>query len=408
MTTTTTLVHRPYNGPLEWWREGLVYEVGSTHLGRVELDASHGLIDHVLSLGLGSVVLRPSLLDAVNDVDALRSFIDEAHAKGLRVLVRVSGAQDPVTGARALEHHPITAGNEAEGEGILERSETFLATGADGVDLGFIVPPDVARETDLDRLSEYFAVLQGLVAEYVDDGIIGADVSADYPDALRHHLQDDWLHHLRDDSLMLSRWDRESLTRHISRSLEEHDRFGAVPVWRYLPEYHLDDEHDPGDGRRWFETDADERLRRALALQALVLALPGSVYLRQGDEVGLLDTDKPDSPTELAQAVNTLAHSQGSEFGSPLATVRHATLQRREHALSTGPLAFVEGMEWCPRGALTLLTRDVLVLVNTTDAPVALPEGAEIILASRTLEQSEGRLLVPPSTTTWLVAESVR
>lgn len=408
MTTTTTLVHRPYNGPLEWWREGLVYEVGSSSLGSVELDALHGLVDHVLSLGLGAVLLRPSLLDAVNDVDALRSFIDDAHGKGLRVLLRVSGAQGPVTGARALEHHPIVVGHETEGEGILERAETFLSAGADGVDLGLIVPPDVASETDLDRLSEYFAVLQGLVAEYVDDGIIGADVSANYPDALRHHLQDDWLHHLRDDSLTLSRWDRESLTRHINRSLEEHDRFGAVPTWRYLPDYHIDADRDPGDGRRWFEIDEAERRRRSLALQALALALPGSVYLRQGDEVGLLDADKPESPTELAQTVNALAHGQGIEFGSPLATVRHATLQRREHALSTAPLAFVEGMEWCPQQALALLARDVLVLVNTTDAPIALPEGTEIILASRALEQSEGRLLVPPSTTTWLAAESMR
>ena len=33
-------------------------------------------------------------------------------------------------------------------------------------------------------------MLHGQLAEYVDEGIIGADVTADYPESLRHHLQD--------------------------------------------------------------------------------------------------------------------------------------------------------------------------------------------------------------------------
>ena len=111
------------------------------------------------------------------------------------------------------------------------------------------MPPEVDRQTDLNRLSDYFAILQALVAEHVDEGLIGADVSAVYPEALRHHLEDDWLHHLRDDALMLVCWDADSLTRHITHSLDEHDRFGAPPVWRYLPSYRLMEHTDPGDGR---------------------------------------------------------------------------------------------------------------------------------------------------------------
>ena len=72
-------------------------------------------------------------------------------------------------------------------------------------------------------------MLHGQLAEYVDEGIIGADVTADYPESLRHHLQDDWVHHLRDDCLTLTRWSAESLTSHLTRSLDEHDRFGAPP-----------------------------------------------------------------------------------------------------------------------------------------------------------------------------------
>ena len=38
VTTTTTLVHRPYDGPEEWWRHALVYEIPSPDLGAADLD----------------------------------------------------------------------------------------------------------------------------------------------------------------------------------------------------------------------------------------------------------------------------------------------------------------------------------------------------------------------------------
>ena len=82
------------------------------------------------------------------------------------------------------------------------------------------------------------------------------------------------MHHLRDDCLTLTRWDAESLTSHLTRSLDEHDRFGATPTWRFLPPHILSEHLDPGDGQRWYSVDHDERLRRGLALQAMMLALP--------------------------------------------------------------------------------------------------------------------------------------
>lgn len=407
MTTTTTLVHRVYNGPLEWWRDGLVYEIGSFEIGSVGLDAARGILDHVHSLGFSVVLVRPSLVSVDGDLSSFRSFSERAHALGLRVIVRVSGALGPVTGPHAHEVNPIFVGHERGAEGLLERAAAFLAEGADGVDLGTIVPPEVTDVTDLDRLSNYFALLQGLIAEHVDEGIIGADVSADYPRTLYHHLQDDWLHHLRDDALMLTRWDTGSLTRHITRSLDDHDRFGAPPVWRYLPSYRLVEATNPGDGRRWFETDDETRGRRSLALQALILALPGAIYLRQGDEICLPDKDRPDHPQDLTRLVAERADDQEEQFGSPLATMRYATHVRREHDLATAPLAFVEGLEWCPPDVLTFLIRDVLVLVNTSEQGVLLPDQSQVLLSSAALGQEDGRLVVPPTTTTWLVASTV-
>ena len=174
MTTTTTLIHRVYNGPLEWWRDGLVYEIGSLDIGAADLEAAHGVLDHVASLGFNVVLVRPSRVPIDGDLSSFRSFAGRAHELGLRVITRISGALGPVTGAHAHDAGPIFTGQERGREGLMERAAAFLAEGADGVDLGTIVPPHISAETDLGLLSERFAILQALVAEHVDDGLIGA------------------------------------------------------------------------------------------------------------------------------------------------------------------------------------------------------------------------------------------
>ena len=407
MTTTTTLVHRPYDGPEEWWRHALVYEVPSPALGAADLERTESIIEHALYLRMDAVIIRPSLLDVSSEIDSIRRFIDSAGRRGLRTIVRISGALGPITGPYAKRTTSFVTGLEGAGDDLLRRSEAYLQAGAVGIDLGTIVPPQITTEIRLDRLSAYFAMLHGQLAEYVEEGIIGADVTADYPDSLRHHLQDDWVHHLRDDCLTLTRWNAESLTSHLTRSLDEHDRFGAPPTWRFLPPHILSEHLDPGDGQRWYSVDHDQRLRRGLALQAMMLALPGSLYLRQGDEIALSDADKPTAPLELADMVAEHTRGQSSQFGSPAATVRHAAHVRLEYNLACAPLAFVTGLEWCPSEALTFLVRGVLVVVNTSDAPIVLPPEAKVLLSSQPLRQDQGRLLVPPTTATWLEATTV-
>ena len=407
MTTTTTLVHRPYDGPEEWWRHALVYEIPSPALGAAELNRTTPIIEHALYLGMDALLIRPSLLEVSSEIDSIRRFIDAAGEQGLRTIVRISGALGPITGPYAKQTNSFITGLEGAGDDLLRRSEAYLRAGAAGIDLGTIVSPQVTNEIRLDRLSAYCAMLHGQLAEYVEEGIIGADVTADYPDSLRHHLQDDWVHHLRDDCLTLTRWDAESLTSHLTRSLDEHDRFGATPTWRFLPPHILSEHLDPGDGQRWYSVDHDERLRRGLALQAMMLALPGSLYLRQGDEIALSDSDKPTAPLELADMVIEHTQGQASQFGSPAATVRHAAHVRLEYNLACAPLAFVTGLEWCPAEALAFLVRGVLVVVNTSDAPIVLPPEAKVLLSSQPLRQDQGRLLVPPTTATWLEATTV-
>ena len=57
-TTTTTLVHRPYNGPSQWWREGLVYEVISPEVTADDLRGALDDLAHVSSLGFQTLLYR--------------------------------------------------------------------------------------------------------------------------------------------------------------------------------------------------------------------------------------------------------------------------------------------------------------------------------------------------------------
>ena len=63
-----------------------------------------------------------------------------------------------------------------------------------------------------------------------------------------------------------------------------------------------------------------------------------------------------------------------------------AKLIQHERRLAVALLVFVTGLDWCPPRALTLLARDVLVMVNTTDEPVILPQGANVLLSLQGLE----------------------
>ncbi|CAO1649498.1 Alpha-glucosidase [Salinibacterium sp. NYA9b] len=180
-------------------------------------------------------------------------------------------------------------------------------------------------------------------------------------------------------------------------------------------------------------------LRRARAATALMLALPGSAYLYQGEELGLPEViDLPDEarqdptwfrtngerygrdgcrvpipweanspsygfgPTDaswLPQPAEwaTLARdAQRDDSTSTLSLYRNALALRRAHELATNEL------EWLDTGADTVLgfrTGDVRVFANTGDTGVALPAG-DVLLSSGPLADDQ----LPADTTVWLRA----
>jgi alpha-glucosidase len=180
-------------------------------------------------------------------------------------------------------------------------------------------------------------------------------------------------------------------------------------------------------------------LRRARAATALMLALPGSSYLYQGEELGLPEViDLPDDarqdptwfrtngerygrdgcrvplpwegsapsygfgPTDAswlpqpAQWAELARDRQRGVEGSTLELYRAALGLRREHDLGSGALEWLPGF---PDSVVALRNGAVIVVANTGDSPVELPAG-DVLLASDALTGRE----LPADTTAWLAA----
>ncbi len=118
------------------------------------------------------------------------------------------------------------------------------------------------------------------------------------------------LHQVFYFDLMLQSWDATAFQTTIQETLASVPDDGGVPTWtlnnhdvhRMVTRYGLVSEHsiatDDANARRTRMrgvVDVDLGLRRARAAALLLLALPGSVYLYQGEELGLPEVlDLPD------------------------------------------------------------------------------------------------------------------
>ncbi|WP_374226987.1 glycoside hydrolase family 13 protein [Streptomyces sp. JJ38] len=256
--------------------------------------------------------------------------------------------------------------------------------------------------------------------------------------------------------LLRAGWDRAAFHRTIDESLARTSGSATSCTWvlsnhdvvRHATRYGLPQVPGPlgQDGRAWLRGDGTHPpldtalgLRRARAATLLMLALPGSAYLYQGEELGLhevgdLPRDALQDPTHLRSQGRDKgrdgcrvplpwtvdgpsfgfgpagAHlpqppwfgpasveAQDGTEGSTLELYRQALALRRklqsseelrwEEDAATGPvLAFRRPGGW-------------ISATNFGDAPAPLPEG-DVVLGSAPLEDG----MLPPDCTAWVVA----
>jgi len=270
------------------------------------------------------------------------------------------------------------------------------------------------------------------------------------PSRLAKYLRPDEMQQAFNFEFLTSKWNAANYRKVIDSSLTANEAVGAPTTWvlsnhdvvRHASRFGLKDPGSRPNGIYATDEQPDEvlGLRRARAGTLFMLALPGSAYLYQGEELGLPEhTSLPDevrqapeffrthgeeagrdgcrvplpwaadspgfgfSPTGktwLPQPTDWRNYAVDAEAADPASTLnfyRSALALRRKLNLGFGGLTWVDGY---PDATLAFRnTKGVLVLANLGKKPIPLPPDAKVLINSDPLPNS-GKL--PADTTVWL------
>ncbi|GAB2693964.1 alpha-glucosidase [Microbacterium marinum] len=289
-----------------------------------------------------------------------------------------------------------------------------------------------------------------VLAEYEGDRALCAEAWLPTVDETAKWVRPDEMHQAFNFPYAMSEWDAEQLREIISESLRAFPAVGAPATWvlsnhdviRHATRLAMPG-HPQGHGvgpATEGKPDPAAGLRRARAATALMLALPGSAYVYQGEELGLPEAmELPDdvredptwfrtngerygrdgcrvplpwsaadpafgfSPTGeswLPQPADWSALARDVEEQDPESTLwlyRTLLATRRAHDLGAAQLEWLDGYG---DDVIAVRTGDVTVIANVGTEPVALPAGT-LLVASDTFEGGE----LPADTTVWIAAD---
>jgi alpha-glucosidase len=174
-----------------------------------------------------------------------------------------------------------------------------------------LAPPDRSDHPHWDRpgVHDIYREWRALADSYEPPRVFVAEAWVADRERLAAYLRPDELHTAFDFDFLRSPWSAAELRTAAVRSLEAHDSVGAPVMWTLSN--HDITRHVSRLGRaeiggpvalfrkRSGPVDVELGRRRARALLLLALALPGGVYLYQGEELGLEEVE--DLPEELLQ-----------------------------------------------------------------------------------------------------------
>ncbi|MFE0093794.1 glycoside hydrolase family 13 protein [Streptomyces sp. NPDC059015] len=286
---------------------------------------------------------------------------------------------------------------------------------------------------DQDGVHEIHRSWRRLLEGYGGERIGVAEAWAPSPERLALYVRPDELHQAFNFQFLRCPWDPERMREVVDASLAATASVGAPTTW--VLSNHDVTRHTTRYG------GGPMGLRRARAATMLMLALPGSAYVYQGEELGLPDvTDLPDEvrqdpsffraegqdgfrdgcrvPIPWTREGSSYGFGSGGSWlpqpadwaelsveaqtgvaGSTLELYRAALAVRREHpGLGAG-----EAVTWldAPHGVLAFAREGFVCTANTTGAPVRLPAPGALLLASAPVAVNDGSAVLPADATAW-------
>jgi alpha-glucosidase len=275
-------------------------------------------------------------------------------------------------------------------------------------DLGEEPPPSGGHpHWDVDEVHDVYRGWRRIAEEYPGDRVFVGEIWVQTVDRLALYLRPDELHTAFNFAFLTAPWEAAALKAAVDESLRALERVGAPATWvlsnhdvvRHVTRY--------GGG--------ELGVRRARAAALLMLALPGSAYLYQGEELGLPEVeDLPDRvrrdpvfersggaepgrdgcrvPLPWSGASASLGFGPGAESWLPQPpSWKSLTVERQDAdrssmlnlyraALAHRRTAFTgDDFTWLSAGPGVLAFRrgpGVLCVVNVGDEPARLPQEA--------------------------------
>ncbi|MFF1922144.1 glycoside hydrolase family 13 protein [Streptomyces sp. NPDC058221] len=304
---------------------------------------------------------------------------------------------------------------------------------------------------DCDAVHDIYRSWRKILDSYDGERVFVGEVWLPSAEQTARYLRPDELHSAFNFDFLCCPWDAAALRGVVDDTFAGHAPVGAPPTWvlsnhdtiRHVTRYgRADTSFDMGDKRLLDPSDPVLGRRRARAAALLTLALPGGVYVYQGDELGLPEVQ--DLPDALIQDP-TFVRSDGTDRGrdgcriplpwqadapslgfspagaaapwlpqpgdwSPLSVSAQRedpdsflTLYRTALALRRERFtALPEALAWVDAGPDTVCfdrADSFRCVVNLGADPVRLPVGARVLLSSAALDDPS---LLPRDTAVWL------
>jgi alpha-glucosidase len=312
----------------------------------------------------------------------------------------------------------------AKPEGLPDMDPRLLAA----TDSAFVDASD--PRWDNDGVHEIHRMMRSVLDEYPGAMAVG-EIWVSGDERFARYVRPDELHLGFNFQLVDATFDADAVRRAVERSIAAISSTGAEPTWTLSNHDVVRQVTRYGGG--------ELGVRRARAMALVELALPGVVYLYNGEELGLANVELPEWALQDPQWVRSghtqpardrarvpmpwegdeppFGFSSGSESWLPmpyewapltveaqledadsmLSLYRQAIELRKKHA------AFAGGeLEWfgAPAGCFAYRRKGggLICALNTTSAPVPLPPG-EVLLSSDPLIDRQ----LPPDTAAWLV-----